>query len=116
MDTFENFLSSNIQNDNIDLNLDNSSFNQLHYAVNLNATKSDVKKNSIFGFLNDFMSPKFIVAKIAFIAVLFVLVIGNKENKVHNNFEFLCDSTIIQDNSFDTTATFNNHLSDSLFN
>jgi|GEM_PF-2961902 len=116
MDTFDNFLNSNLQSDNIDLDLDNSSFNQLHYMVNLNATKSEVKKNSIFGFLTDFASPKFIVAKLAFVVVLFILIIGNKENRVNESFVFLCDSTHIQNNSFDTTATYNNQVSDSLFN
>ncbi|MBI9052699.1 MAG: hypothetical protein JEY96_02710 [Bacteroidales bacterium] len=116
MDTFDKFLNNNLQNDLIDLDLDNSAFNHLHYLVNLNSTKSDVKKNSIFSFLSDFVSSKFIAAKLAFFAVLFILLIGNKENKVHNSLIFLCDSTIIQNNSFDTTATFNNQVADSLFN
>jgi len=116
MDTFNNFLGNKIQNDHIDLDLDNSAFNQLHYMVNLNATKSEVKKNSIFDFLTDFVSPKFIAAKLAFVAVLFILFIGNKENRVNESFVFLCDSTHIQNNSFDTTTTYNNQVSDSLFN
>jgi hypothetical protein len=117
MDTFDNFLSSKIQHDHIDLDLDNSAFNQLHDMVNLNSTKSNVKMNSMFGFLSDFLSPNFIAVKIAFVALLLILAIGNKENKVHNSLVFLCDSTIIQNNVFDdTTAIFNNQVSDSLFN
>jgi len=116
MDTFDNFLNSNIQSDQIDLDLDNSSFNQLHYMVNLNATKSEVKKNSFFGFLTDFTSTKFVAAKLAFVAVLFIMIIGNKENRVHESLVFLCDSTHIQNNSYDTIATYNNQLCDSLFN
>jgi len=116
MNTFDKFLSSKIQNDHIDLNVDNSAFNQLHYMVNLNSTKSSVKKNSIFSFLSDFVSPKFIAAKLAFVAVLFILIIGNKENHVHENINFLCDSTYVQSNTYDTINTLNNHLSDSLVN
>lgn len=116
MDTFDKFLDNNIKNDRIDLDLDNSSFNQLHYLVNLNSTKSAAKKNSMFSFLSDFVSPKFIAAKIAVVAVFLILFIGNKENKVSNVNGLLCDSTIIQNNSFDTTATFNNQVADSLFN
>lgn len=116
MDTFDKFLTSNIQNDHIDLNLDNSAFNQMHYMVNLNSTKSNVKKNSMFSFLSDFVSPRFIAAKLAFVAVLFILVIGNKENYVHENLNFLCDSTYVQSNSYDSINAINNHLSDSLIN
>jgi hypothetical protein len=116
MDTFDKFLSSKIQNDYIDLNVDNSAFNQLHYMVNLNSTKSNVKKNSMFSFLSDFISPRFVAAKLAFVAVLLVLVIGNKENHIHQNLNFLCDSTFVQSNSYDTINALNNHLSDSLIN
>lgn len=116
MDTFDKFLSSKIQNDHIDLNLDNSAYNQLHYMVNLNSVKSDVKRNSMFSFISDFISPKFIAAKIAFVAVLFILIIGNKENHVSQNLNFLCDSSYVQSNSYDTINTFNNCLSDSLLN
>lgn len=116
MDTFDKFLSNKIQNDHINLDLDNSAFNQLHYMLNVNATKSKVKKNSMFSFLSDFLSPKFIAVKIAFVAVLLILAIGNKDNKVHESLVFLCDSTNIQNNVFDTTTTYNNQVSDSLFN
>jgi len=116
MDTFDKFLNSNIKKDHINLDLDNSAFNQFHYMVNLNSTKSNVKRNSIFSFLSDFLSPRFIAVKIAFVAMLFILVFDNKETKVYNVNDLLCDSTIIQNNSFDSTATFNNQVADSLFN
>lgn len=116
MDTFDKFLSSKVSEDKIDFNLDNSSFNHLHYMVNLKSTKSDINKNSIFSFLSDFLSPRFIAAKIAFVSILLVVMIGNNQNQRYNNLNFQCDSTFIQNNSsFDT---LNNYIqfSDSLYN
>ena len=116
MDTFDTFLRNKIQNDKVDLNLENARFNHLHYLVNLNATRSNVKQNSIFGFIADFLSPRFVAVKLAFVAVLLIWVLGNKENRVHQNFIFLCDSTIIHNNSYDSLTNCNKQLSDSLFN
>jgi hypothetical protein len=115
MDTFDKFLSSKISEDKIDFNLDNSSFNHLHYMVNLKSAKSDVKKNSVFSFLSDFLSPRFIAAKIAFVSILSVVMIGNNQNTRYSNINFQCDSTYIKNNtSFDT---LNNYIqfSDSLY-
>lgn len=116
MDNFDKFLSSKLNNDKIEFNIDNSSFNHLHYMVNLNSTKSNIKKNSIFSFLTDFLSPQFIVAKIAFVSILLLVMVGNNQNTRYSNINFQCDSTFIQYNtSFDT---LNNHqqCSDSLYN
>lgn len=117
MDTFDKFLSSKISSDKIDFNIDNSKFNHLHYMVNLNSTKSNVKKNSMFSFLSDFMSPRFIAVKIAFVSILLIVMIGNNQNQRYNKLNFQCDSTFIQTiSSFDTLNVYSNQLSDSLYN
>ena len=116
MDNFDKFLSSKLNDDKIEFDIDNSSFNHLHYMVNLNSTKSNVKKNSMFSFLSDFLSPQFIVAKIAFVSILLLIMIGNNQNTRYNNLNFQCDSTFIQNNpSFDTIYNYN-QFSDSLYN
>ncbi|NOQ26630.1 MAG: hypothetical protein GQ564_14825 [Bacteroidales bacterium] len=115
MDNFDKFLSSKLNDDKIEFDIDNSSFNHLHYMVNLNSTKSEVKKNSMFSFLSDFLSPQFIAAKIAFVSILLIVMIGNNQNTRYSNINFQCDSTYIQNNtSFDT---INTHIqySDSLY-
>ena len=116
MDTFDKFLSSKISNDNINYDIDNSKFNYLHYMVSLNSTKSDVKKNSMFSFLSSFLSPRFIVAKIAFVSILLIVMIGNNQNKRFNNPNLQCDSIFIQNNSsFDTLNTYIQYT-DSVYN
>lgn len=116
MDIFDKFLSSKISDDKINLDLDNSRFNHLHYMVNLNSTKSNVKRNSMFSFLSDFLSPRFIAVKIAFVSILLIVMIGNNQNSRYNSQNFLCDSTFVQTNSsFDTLNTYV-HYNDSLFN
>ena len=104
MNTFDDFLSKKIANDRIDFDIDNSELNHLHYLVNLNSVNSEVKRNSIFSFLSDFLSPQFILAKVAFISILLVLIIGNKGTQRHNNFMFQADSTLIQKNYYDTLS------------
>lgn len=116
MSTFDDFLSNEINKDKIDFDIDNSAFNHMHYLVNLNSTNSTVKKNSIFSFLSDFFSPKFFLAKVAFVSVLFVFIFGNKGTQKHNGFIFQADSTLIQNNSYDTLIESSSILiSDSLY-
>ena len=115
MDTFDNFLSNNIKNDQINFEPDYSRMNHLHSLVNQNSTKSFVKQNSVFSFLSDFFSPRFVLAKVAFISILLVAIIGNKENSKRNNFTFQSDSTITHKNSYDTLNGYNNQFSDSLY-
>ena len=116
MDTFDKFLRNRVNEDKIKIDIDKSTFNHLHYMVNLNAIKSDVKKNSMFGFISDFLSPRFIAVKIAFVSILFILMIGNNQNKRYSTQDFLCDSTFIQNNSPFDTLSYSKHLCDSLFN
>ena len=116
MSTFDNFLSNAITNDKLDFDVDNSAFNHMHYLVNLNSAHSTVKKNFIFSFLSDFFSPKFILAKVAFVSVLLVLIIGNNGNQRHNSFLFHADSTMIQKDSYDTLNESSSiPISDSLY-
>lgn len=115
MDSFDNFLTDNIKKDKLELDLDNSVFNHLHYMVNLNSTKSIISKNSMFGFLSDFLSPRFILAKVAIVSILLILFIGNYQNKRHDSLFFQADSTLIQNNSYDTLNESRNQISDSLY-
>jgi hypothetical protein len=116
MDTFDKFLSSKLSNDKIDFDIDNSAFNHLHYMVNLNSTKSNVKRNSMFSFLSDFLSPRFIAAKIAFVSIVLIIMIGNNQNSRYSNLNFQRDSTFIQNNSSFDTLGYSNQICDSLFN
>jgi len=116
MDTFDKFLRSRVSKDKIKIDIDRSAYNHLHYMVNLNATKSDVQKNSMFGFISDFLSPRFVAVKIAFVSILFILMISNNQNKRYNTQDFLSDSTFIQNNiSFDTLS-YSKYSCDSLHN
>jgi len=115
MDTFDDFLTDKIKKDRIDIRIDNSTFNHFHALVNLNATQSNVKKNSIFSFLSDFFNPKFLILKLAFVGILLFLIIGNKGNNRQDNFIFNSDTASIQNNAFDTLNSFNNQIGDSLF-
>ncbi len=117
MDTFDKFLSSKLSEDKLDIDLDNSTFNHLHYMVNLNSTKSNIKRNSMFSFLSDFLSSRFIAVKIAFVSILLIVMIGNNQNSRYSNLNFQCDSTFVQKNTtFDSLNVYNVQLSDSLFN
>jgi hypothetical protein len=116
MDTFDKFLSSKVNEDKIKFDVDNSRFNHLHYMVNLNSTKSDVKRNSMFSFLSDFLSPRFVAVKIAFVSILLIVMIGNNQNRSYNNLNFQCDSTFIQNNSSFDTLGYSNQICDSLYN
>jgi len=116
MDTFDKFLSRKISNDNINFDIDNTRFNYLHYMVSLNSAKSDVKKNSMIGFLSSFLSPRFIVVKIVFVSILLIVMIGNNQNKRFNNSNLQCDSTFTQKNSpLDTLITYIQY-NDSIYN
>lgn len=116
MDNFDKFLRSKLNDDKIELDIDNSSFNHLHYMVNLNSTKSGVRKNYIFSFLSDFLSPRFIVAKIAFVSILLLVMIGNNQNTRYSNLNFQCDSTFTQKNSSFDTLNTQIQFSDSIYN
>lgn len=115
MDIFDDFLTHKIKSDKLEFDIDNSTFNHLHYMVNLNSTKSNIKRNSIFSFVSDFLNPRFILAKVAFISILFILIIGNKQNKRHESFIFHADSSFIQKNTFDTIQGSNIPIGDSLY-
>ena len=116
MNTFDDFLSNEIANDRLNFDIDNSAFNHMHYMVNLNSVHSTVKKNLIFSFLSDLFRPKFILAKVAFVSVLLILIIGNKGNQRQKNSLFQADSTLIQINNYDTLNEASSiPISDSLY-
>ncbi len=115
MDTFDDFLTQKLKNDKTGIDIDNSSFKHLHYIVNLNATKSSVKRNSMFSFISDFLSPRFIIAKVAIVSILLVLFIENKENRQHDSFIYHADSTVTHKNSFDSISGYSSPISDTLY-
>ena len=116
MDTLDKFLSSKLSDDKIDFEIDNSKFNHLHYMVNLNSTKSTVKRNSMFGFISDFFSPRFIAVKIAFVSILLIVMIGNNQNRIYSTQDFLCDSTFVRNNTSFDSLGYSNQICDSLYN
>ena len=115
MDTFDDFLTSKIRDDKPEFEIENSRFNYLHSLVNFNSTKSTINRNSVFSLFTDFFSPRLILAKVAFISIFLMAIIGNKENKRSTGFILHADSTFIQTPGFDTLNAYQYQRSDSLY-
>ncbi|MDP2724496.1 MAG: hypothetical protein Q8O72_17225 [Bacteroidales bacterium] len=110
MDTFEQHISNQLQNDKLHFSAEPAIRVRLMYHMQLKSAKSAVHKNQILPFLSMLFAPKLVVWKLGIVAVLLISSMSYNHYNLNKSVVQVADST----HTFSSIDTLNIHFKDTL--
>ena len=102
MDNFEKYITTQIQNDELNFSADSAIQDRLMYHMQLKSASSNVRKNHFLPSFSGLIATKFIAWKLGIAAILLVSFMGYNQFQQESSYTIASDTTQIL-NAIDTT-------------